>query len=375
MIITYLRSSSYNAYDFCQMRYFLEYVLGIPQQENFKAIKGTICHKVFECLAKIKQAKQNNPKVKYITDDQIGRIYIGEDWKESDKLTKDEILSINKTRINQYNYAVPCKLKIGHKRIGVKLVEELIQRAYDYYSDPERTPHRWMPVDFKDCTNWVWMTLDYQDGKFDPRNREIFEPEQHFDFEIDEPWAKYKYTLADGTVISGNLAIKGTIDLITLTKFGIIEVVDWKTGARRDWNKGVDKSYELLMEDPQLMLYYMAVRHLYPDKEIILTIFFSRSGGPFSLCFDDDTIDEFKKMLQKRFEEIRDCVDPKMISPNHTDMKCYKMCHYYKNNYPDTNKTICDHIGDQIDIIGIDETIKQFTDPDHNVDNYEAPGE
>ena len=357
------------------MQYFISYVLGIKQDSNKAANKGTICHKVFECLAQIKQAKQKNPKAKYITDDQLGRVYFDKDWKKSYALTKDEVLAINKTRINQYNYAMPCKLKPKHKRIGVELVESLIQRAYDYYSDPKRTPHRWMPVDFKDCTNWVWMTLDYQGGKFDPRNREIFEPEQHFDFEIDEPWAKYEYTLDDGTVISGNLAVKGTIDLITLTKFSIIEVVDWKTGARRDWNKGVDKSYELLMEDPQLMLYYLACRHLYPDKQIILTIFFSRSGGPFSLCFDDDTVVKFKKMLQKRFEEIRDCTDPKMISPKHTDMKCYKMCHYFKNNWPGTDQKICDYIGDNLDVIGLDETIKQFTDDDHNVDNYEAPGE
>ena len=374
MIITYLRSSSYNAYDFCQMRYFLEYVLGIPQQENFKAIKGTIVHKVFECLAQIKQAVQENPEAEYITDDQLGDVYFDEDWKKSYTLTKDEILTINKTRINQYNYAMPCKLKPKHKRIGVKLVEELIQRAYVYYADPERTSHRWMPLDFKDCTNWVWMTLDYQDGKFDPRNRHIHEPEQHFDFEIDEPWAKYEYVLADGTKISGNLAVKGTIDLITTTKSGIIEVVDYKSGARRDWNKGVDKSYELLMEDPQLMLYYMACRHLYPNKEIILTIFYCRSGGPFSLCFDDDTVDKFKGMLQKRFEDIRDCTDPKMISPKHTDMKCTKMCHYHSNNYPGTETSICDHIGGQLDIIGIDETIKQFTDPEHDVDYYESPG-
>ncbi len=372
MIVTYIRSSSYNNWEFCQMQYFISYTLGIPQSPNLKADKGTICHKVFECLAQIKQMKQESPNLTHYQSDILGVIDL-RDWLEPYILSKNEVLAINKTRINQYNYAMPCKLKLNHTRIGVDLVENLIQLSYDYYK--ERTPHKWMPVDFKDCTNWVWMTLDYQDGKFDPRNREIVEPEQHFDFEIDEDWAKYEYKQADGTVILGNLAIKGTIDLMTMTKHGIIEIIDWKTGARRDWNKGVDKSYELLMEDPQLMLYYMAARHLYPDKDIILTIFFSRSGGPFSLCFDDDTVDKFMKMLKKRFEEIRDCTDPKMISPNHTDMKCTKMCHYFKNNWPGTETSICDHIGKQLDIIGIDETIKQFTDEEHDVDNYESPGE
>ncbi len=354
------------------MQYYLSYVLGIRQEANKPADKGTICHKVFECLAQIKQVKKENPDVEHYQSDILGSIDL-HDWLEPDILSKDQIITINKTRINQYNYAMPCKLKMGHIRIGIELVEDLIKKSYDYYV--ERTNHKWMPVDFKDCTNWVWMTLDYKNGLFDPRNREILEPEQHFDFEIDEDWAKYDYTLADGTQVSGNLAVKGTIDLITLTKMGIIEIVDWKTGARRDWNKGIDKTYAVLQEDPQLMLYYMACKNLYPDKQVILTIFYSRSGGAFSLCFDDDTIEEFKELLKKRFKEIQNSTNPKLISPKHTDMKCYKMCHYFKNNYPGTETNICDHIHQQVEMIGIDETTKQFTDPNHDVDFYEAPGE
>ena len=45
MIVTYIRSSSYNNYDFCQMQYFLTYVLGYRSDSNKKADLGTMAHK------------------------------------------------------------------------------------------------------------------------------------------------------------------------------------------------------------------------------------------------------------------------------------------------------------------------------------------
>ena len=51
MIVTYIRSSSYNNYDFCQMQYFLTYVLGHRSDSNKKADMGTMVHKVMEILA------------------------------------------------------------------------------------------------------------------------------------------------------------------------------------------------------------------------------------------------------------------------------------------------------------------------------------
>ena len=82
--------------------------------------------------------------------------------------------------------------------------------------------------------NLVWKALQYNDGQFDPRTRNVVASEPHFDLVIEEDWAKYDFELPDGEKISGNLAIKGTIDLVTETEDGIIEVIDWKTGRRLD---------------------------------------------------------------------------------------------------------------------------------------------
>ena len=62
MIVTYIRSSSYNNYDFCQMQYFLTYVLGYRSDSNKKADLGTMAHKVMEILAGLKKFQQDNPK-------------------------------------------------------------------------------------------------------------------------------------------------------------------------------------------------------------------------------------------------------------------------------------------------------------------------
>ena len=41
MIVTYIRSSSYGNYDFCQMQYFMTYVLGYRAESGKKAQLGT----------------------------------------------------------------------------------------------------------------------------------------------------------------------------------------------------------------------------------------------------------------------------------------------------------------------------------------------
>ena len=75
MLITYVRSSSYNNWSYCEMQYFLTYVLGYPSASNKKAEMGTMVHKVMEVLAGLKKYEQDKPKVKYlkVDDDAIGK--------------------------------------------------------------------------------------------------------------------------------------------------------------------------------------------------------------------------------------------------------------------------------------------------------------
>ena len=328
----------------CPMQYFIEYNLGHRSPSNKKADKGTICHKVFEILAFIKLNQQQNNR--YFEDDIIGPV-----------------------DITNYN------------------LNTIIEQVYNFYTS-QFTHHEWTARDFKDCDKWVYKALEYGDGMFDPRNKEIVQPEQHFDIEIKKDWAKYDYRAKEGH-LQGNLAIKGTIDLITKVNDDTYEIIDWKTGRRLDWATGQEKTLEKLHKDPQLMLYYYAIHKLYPDiKHVIVSINFINDGGMYSVCFDQSHIYQVEMMLRKKFEDIKNDINPKL----NKSWKCTKLCHFGKTTFEDTdylpgveyrenqitpvgqNMTICEQIKHDIGIKGINNVVDQYQRPGYNIGQYKAPG-
>ena len=339
MIVTYIRSSSYNNYEYCQMQYFISYVLGHRSISGKKAQLGTIVHKVMECLASCKKHLQDKErKSMSIVDDAIGKI--------------------NFTPKSLYTKAFVCRL---------------LKRSYEYYSD--NCVHSYTNADFKFCQKSVEDALSYNDGQFDPRNRKIVAAEPQFDIPIEQDWAKFKYKMPDGETVKGQLAIKGTIDLVTEVADGVIEVIDWKTGRRLNWATGEEKTYEKLIEDPQLLLYNYAISKLFPEYEqAIMSIFYIRDGGPFSMCFDNEDQEKFLGMLEKRFKQIKRNNFPRPISQNRSNFKCTKLCHFYKNKWPGTNQSMCEYIDDHLKALGEDETIEKCTRDGFNIGYYEAPG-
>ena len=341
MLVTYIRSSSYNNYAYCQMQYFITYVLGYQTLSGKKAVQGTIVHKVLEVLASLQLAKQGAGKKRklVIKDDMLGDI------------------SINKSHLDTYD-----------------IVNDLLDQSFDSYTAQE-SHHEWYKKEREDCRKWTWQALQWNDGQFDPRKRNIVAPEPHFDIPIEEDWAKFKYTMPDGKEVEGQLAIKGTIDLVTQTDDDTIEVIDWKTGRRIDWATGEEKTYEKLLSDPQLLLYNYAISKLFPDyKQAIMTIFFIKDGGPFSMCFDRSDHDKFLEMLKVRFQKIQQNVFPTPISSTRSSFKCTKLCHYYKNNWPGTDQNMCMYIEKHLKENGMDKTIKDCTREGFDIGFYEAPG-
>ena len=328
----------------CEQQYFLEYVLGWRGVSGIKASKGTVVHKVLEILAIIKKSKQDNADI--AVDDIVG--------------------SIN---IESYN------------------LDNIIQKVYDHYSTAEAF-HKWSPKDLKDCNAWVYKAINFNNGMFDPRNSNILCPEQHFDFEINKPWAKYSYQTNEG-LLEGNLALKGTIDLITLISEDTIEIVDYKTGRRLDWATGQEKTLEKLQNDPQLRIYYYAIKHLYPHiKHVIFSIYFINDGGPFSICFDDSDIGKTEDMLRIKFDAIKKTQRPKL----HRSWMCSKLCHFGKTTFEDTSidpimenrdnqvcakgsyMTKCEQVKHDLQLYGIDTVVNLYKNPNHTFGKYKAPG-
>ena len=328
----------------CPQQYFLEYVLGIRSPSNKKADKGTICHKILEILAHIQLCLQNKESV-YI-DDIIGKV-----------------------NVKKYD------------------LDQISEQVYDYYTSQFKH-HEWLAKDFKDCRLWVDKALTEHNGSFDPRNRDIVQPEQHFDIVINKPWAKYKYNTKN-EVLEGHLAIKGTIDLITRIDENTLEIIDWKTGRRLDWATGEEKTFAKLQRDPQLRMYHYAVSHLYPKIDhIMVSINFINDGGAFTICYDKSDLPKTEDMIRQKFDTIKQTTVPQL----NKSWKCSKLCHFGKTTFEDshvqplleyrdgrlqkldTPRKKCEQIKNDIDLKGINNVVDQYTMPGYTIGKYKAPG-
>ena len=329
----------------CEQQYFLEYVLGYRSPSNKKADKGTIVHKVLEILAGIKLSQQNKES-KYF-DDLLGDILV-----------------------DDYD------------------LNHITERVYNYYTSQFKH-HEWSNKDLKDSHLWINKALSDHNGIFDPRSRNIVQPEQHFDMVIDKPWAEYSYETENG-MVEGKLAIKGTIDLITQVNESTLEVIDWKTGKRLDWATGQEKTLEKLYKDPQLKIYHYALSKLYPQYDhIIMSINFINDGGAFSMCFDKSDLLSTENLIRKKFEEIKNCTKPRLSKT----WKCTKLCYFGKNTFENNqnilpvieyrdnqvcskgnNMTMCEQVKHDIELNGMKSVVDKYTVSGYSVGKYKAPG-
>jgi len=346
MLVTYVRSSSYNNFDFCQMQYFLTYVLGWQSASGKRADMGTMAHKVMEILAGLKKFQQDNPRKKWleIEDDKCGKV----------RVSKDDL----------YTDA---------------FVDELIAKSIKEYG--ETSTHKFYRKERQEITDTVYTFLTHNGGQFDPRQRNVYYPEPHFDLPIEEEWAKFDFVDANGNTQKGQLAIKGTIDLVTLVNDDTIEVIDWKSGRRLDWASGEEKTYKKMENDPQLLLYFYAMSKMFPDfPNRIMSIFFYKDTEgepdptPYSFCFTDADEGRFLEMLRKRVEEIRQTTNPSVLDPTRNDFRCKYLCHFCKNNFEGESQSMCIITEKHLKEHGIQETVKKYTRPGFNIGFYEAPG-
>jgi hypothetical protein len=201
-------------YSLCEQQFFMHYILGWPMKAGKAAEKGTIVHKVLEILANLRKAEQDGV---IITEDE----HIGD---------------------------IDC----GHHFTDNRCVDWLINRCFECYT--EMSENGWEEKDYNTCYKWVWDALTFGDGQFDPRHKDIVEPEMQFDIPIEEDWAYYNYRLPSGERLKGQLAIKGTIDLVTSPREKVWEATDYKTGRMLDWATGEEKAFVPLCSDPQLRM-------------------------------------------------------------------------------------------------------------------------
>lgn len=271
-------------------------------------------------------------------------------------------------------------------------LDKIISDVYNYYIG-EFNLHTWSNYDYKDCREWTYKVLNFNDGMFDPRKRDIVKAEEHFDFLIEEEWAKYNYNIPNekGEVenISGYLGMKGTIDLITKIDDKHYEIIDWKTGKRKNWATGEEKTYEKLIDDPQLRIYHYACHKLYPDvDQVSITIFFINDGGPFTICYSKEDLPKTEEMIKDRFIEISNNTKPTAAKKS---FKC-RFCSYAKETFankgvesmiefrdgqickPGSTMTMCEQTDMMVDLYGLDGTTSMIKHPHAQIGHYKKPG-
>ena len=329
MLVPYIRSSSLNQFKSCQMKYTFEYLFGFPGKSGAKALMGTIFHKAQELRAQASMAIKHH-KYSFI-DDNFDEVLVSDALKTSWSL----------------------------------------QKAFDYYT--AKNPQFNMgEKEYGEIEKWIRNCLrDYY--QYDPLNLNIIQTEQFFDIEIKEPWAKYE-GIIKGKKVSGYLRIKGTMDMISEVSDDTYELIDYKSGAMRsDFATGEEKTLEYLENDIQLLLYLIALRHIWPDKHWILSLFYIRVGGIFSVVGDDDMLERAKTMVQKMFKEISACESPTQLDPYHRDWRCKHLCPFSKSDSFTRGQSLCQHYKAKIDRKGLQAVQDEVMD-EKKLFNYQEGG-
>lgn len=301
----------------------MEEILRFRGPGGSAADKGTAVHAVLEILANVKKAHQEG--------------------------------------LGFYESKIGGKILTDLENIDI---DHLINKVYKYYD--ETTQHNWKKADYRDVYNWTYVVLNHP--TFSPLKQTIIDVEQYFKIELTEP---------DFQLPDGYLKITGKIDLITKIDEEELEITDYKTGKRQDWITGEIKDHDKLRNDLQLMIYYMAAKHLYPQyKNTMVTIYYIKDGGPISVHLDDDSIIKLKDKLKNRMREIHHDNLPQ----RKRSWRCKRFCNFAKMTANDFNPEIpvkqqfmrdqisnrgdkiccCDEANWKMQLLGIDKFVQQY---------------
>jgi ATP-dependent helicase/DNAse subunit B len=326
MICTFLRSSSINTYNLCEHRYFLEYNLNIKGGHSKATLIGSTLHAVMESLALCKLAEQNN-KDRW-THSEFG------DWL---------VIEYDWIRFLEYIY-----------------------NKYD-----EENPGLFDDKSYRECFDLVLKALTYSNGAYCPDNQTIEAVEFFFDIEIDQPWARYNYNLPDGKKLTGNLSLKGSIDLISRQDEKTLVITDYKSSKSiNDWNTGKEKNNENLREDTQLQLYFYALAKSFSAVEtFIFILYFVRLDIPFTVIFDRNDLPKAEEFIRKQYESIRSNYKPSLlIDDKNNNWKCFRLCPHWKS-LEENGQNTCTFYRNEINKLGYKKAMAKHADFEL-IDNY-----
>jgi hypothetical protein len=166
------------------------------------------------------------------------------------------------------------------------------------------------------------------DKRFSPLHSKIVDIEQRFEL----TFAGKEWQVTDGSGQLVPFTVTGVMDLVREIDHETVEVIDWKTGKREDfWSGagGVKKEISDLLGDEQLRLYHLAATQLYEYKNVLLTIYFIRDGGPFTIPF---ALEDLAPTVAHLWQ-FMNTVQHDTTLRRTRSWKCRRLCSYGRNGF------------------------------------------
>jgi|JI10StandDraft_1071094.scaffolds.fasta_scaffold10620_8 hypothetical protein len=323
MLIPYIRSSLLGSYEICELKAFLIYSLGLKEKSGFSADSGTSVHKSLELLAQKKLAQQN------------GQVSIENEIFDSpfsvDSLDYENAFTLG------WEF---CKKTMSHHK--------------EWDDEEVKTKYRDM----------YYKLLSFDNESYNPLKLNIIQPEQYFDIQFQEDWARYEYIIGKEK-FEGFLSVKGTMDLV-FDNSGYLSGMDYKTGKSRvNWATGKTKYLDDFKEDKQLLLYSYAIKKLFNVDEFSIIIYYLQAGGPFEVYFDNQTFKKAEGMIKDYFHKINSNFKP-FLAANSSNPYNKRKCNWCDFNKirPEVHKskTVCRTFEDKIINLGMNKVIEKHAD-------------
>lgn len=193
---------------------------------------------------------------------------------------------------------------------------KLLEKSWKYHLDRNphitnlrRTTSRGDAADYKKCLYSIEKVLE---SIYNPYKLNIIATEHTFNLPLPDDDLK-------------DQVLSGTIDMVHKLNDDTLEIVDWKSGKRKDWATLKDKDFYDLMKDVQPRIYHLACFLMYPQyKNIIATFYYINDGGPVTLPF---TIEDLPYTMAAIRRFINTVKNDSNIYRNRS-WKCKNFCHY-----------------------------------------------
>ena len=256
MRIVRCSASAIKLYNHCPFSYFVQYILGIKSKTGKAALQGKIVHQALEWMTELRKHGKTNVDPMWLLD------------RAWDELTTE----------------LP--------EVAIRRVTTRIDKNTGEYKEA---------ADFKKCRVALETILD--DPFYNPyKLNGIIDAERWFAIEL--PGEEWLCLNKDGE--PHQFAVRGLIDLVHEIDGETIEIVDWKTGNRKDFYTQKPMDEVLLMREVQSRLYHLAVYFLYPKyKNILITFYYANDGGPITIALSQEDIAMTIAALHRFFTTIK----------------------------------------------------------------------